>query len=139
MSALVCKIANLPTFVFLGGDCIDHGGELRPHNSLLFAKEASSPIVSSDPIPCARFEQVHPAHATNVPVSCPGPSSSHNDYRARETIRKLQEFDANEREFVVAAHDVTMLVVVDLLPKKAYSWKEQRGRRNIGGGFRTKS
>jgi broad specificity phosphatase PhoE len=46
---------------------------------------------------------------------------------ARDTIKAVQRFNADENVFVVAAHDASIRKILDLFPNKANGWK-QKGR-----------
>ena len=126
MSALVRTTADPPSFMLLGGDTFHHGGELRPHGALPLPEEISLPDISPNPIPRSKFENIHPAHAKDVPFFGPNPSFSYDDRAARETIRKVQDFDADDRVFVVAAHDFTLFDMLHYLPEKANDWKQRQ-------------
>ncbi len=51
------------------------------------------------------------------------PGVAYNIEQTRETISKLQDFDAMDNVFTLVAHDPTAIGVVDLYPKKANGWK----------------
>lgn len=55
----------------------------------------------------------------------PKDSFSHNNEQAMETISKIQPFDADDRCFVIAAHDESLQSGMDHFPKSANSWQSE--------------
>jgi hypothetical protein len=118
------------TFIYMAADTVHHGGEFRPS---YLQPLPSTPIDAPglDPDPAKQQKQIlglHPKHSqteTFLEVSHDFP----DDYEpAMQTIEKLQAFDADEKVFVVFAHDTGLLDVVDTYPQRANEWKEKGWR-----------
>jgi len=133
MCGLARVTSNPDSFILMGGDAIHHGGELRPHQWRPLPESvspnpfalASSP--TSMPCPGEIF-----AHLLGDNKSSPfyrpstKPGNVHYDVaQAAETIKKLQEADAHNNILIVAAHDASMLNVVDFFPKPANDFMEK--------------
>jgi glyoxylase-like metal-dependent hydrolase (beta-lactamase superfamily II) len=134
----VCGLARVTSspdsFVLMGGDAIHHGGELRPHQWHPLPESISpnpfdvgfyltaSPTAS--PCPGEVFANLlaEVGGSKTSPFYRPstGPASVHFDVaQAVDTIKRLQEADAHNNILIVAAHDASMLHVVDFFPKTA--------------------
>ncbi|KAL2789223.1 beta-lactamase-like protein [Aspergillus keveii] len=129
--ALARVTASPPSFIFMGGDCCHHSGELRPSRYL--------------PLP----DSIHPHPLAGVngyggdgsDVPCPGAIFEHllrdGDRKepfygqarpgiplcdpevAEETIVKVQEADGDQNVLVVIAHDMHLRGVVEFFPEAA--------------------
>ncbi|KAK3693095.1 beta-lactamase-like protein [Podospora appendiculata] len=125
------------SFIFMGGDAFHHGGEVRPSEYLPLPDEISpSPFAavsscSGTKCPGAMFESLLAgADRTKTfytPSNPPGsPGNPHHDpAEGLRTIGKLQEGDAHDNVFVVAAHDETLLDVVEFFPATANAFVEK--------------
>lgn len=143
MSAL-CRTTTSPdTFIFLGGDCADHGSEWRPTKHVPLPKEIKpSPLSLRYPGACpgSIFASIHRFHgegapfdgdinAINRPFCTPTDDACDDVTRARKTIDYMSEFEAHENVFIIVAHDNTMLDIVDFFPNgSANDWKEKGWR-----------
>ncbi|EME38842.1 hypothetical protein DOTSEDRAFT_75539 [Dothistroma septosporum NZE10] len=131
ISALARVTSNPDSFILMGGDAWHHSAELRP-----------SPYL---PLP----EQISPHPFTNYPTSpCPGALFAsilrdgdntksfyeprgpgvlvhYDQEEATRTIEKLQEVDPRDDVLMAAAHDESLLDVVDFFPKKANGFMEK--------------
>ena len=124
LNALVHTSVSPDTFMLLGGDAALHASQLL----------ASTHFPLPDPCPGHLFEALHAdACATELLMNInPGKSSmTYNVAEAVSTLRKVQEFDANDRVFVMIAHDYSLPDVVDFFPKEANHWKT-KGRKEEG-------
>ncbi|KAL3440877.1 Metallo-hydrolase/oxidoreductase [Aspergillus insuetus] len=131
----ICALARVatspPSFIFMGGDCCHHSGELRPSRYL--------PLPDSiDPNPLAGVNG-HTDAGTDI--VCPGAIFEHlhrdgdrtkpfygqarpgiplcDPEVAEETIIKVQEADVDPHVLVVIAHDMYLRGVVDFFPESA--------------------
>lgn len=65
----------------------------------------------------------------------PSDSLPHNHVQAIETGSKIQPFDADDRGFVVAAHDEPLYPVMDCFPKHANPWQSKGWKEKGRGPF----
>ena len=72
-----------------------------------------------------------PKEVCNLPFLGLDPSFPENLADAERTIRSIQDFDFDERVFVVCAHDVSLFDILDFYPKTASDWK-QKGWKEKG-------
>lgn len=140
MCALARTSASPSTFIFLGGDCAHHSGEYRPSPSNPLPSTLSpSPIPHLHPTTCpgSLFIPVHrlydPANRTNAtdtPTSEPfyliAAAGADDVTQARESVKKLSNFDGREDVFMMIAHDAHVRDIVRCFPEgKANDWKKQ--------------
>ncbi|KAF2727894.1 hypothetical protein EJ04DRAFT_505001 [Polyplosphaeria fusca] len=132
LNGLVRTTSNPDTFIFLGGDTVHHGGELRPTPYLPIPDEVNFPLpdhvrargVSACP-KGSQFRELNvkrgrkPDHPFFDPVLVVDMAD------AVESIDKAQEADAQSNIFFVFAHDVSIQGVVDFFPLPANEWKEK--------------
>lgn len=135
MCGLCRTSANPDSFMFLGGDCAHHGGEIRPTPYLPLPPSLDpSPIprVHAGVCPGSLFASIHRLHpserASTEPFLLPRADAAVDVDAARESITKLGEFDGYENVFTVLAHDDSVLDVVGKFPERAYGWKEKGWR-----------
>jgi glyoxylase-like metal-dependent hydrolase (beta-lactamase superfamily II) len=125
MCGLARVTSNPDSFILMGGDAIHHAGELRPHTwHPLPASISPHPFTLSNSVcPGEMFESVlrdGKEEPFYLPAQPKNGSAIHYDIPVMvESIRKLQECDAHDNILVVAAHDITILNVVDFFPKPA--------------------
>lgn len=125
----ICGLARVTskpdTFILMGGDAFHHGGELRPHPWHPLPEAIAPHPFDRSGAACpgelfGRLLRDGGAQPFLRPAAPPGGPSVHHDVPgAVESIRKLQEYDAHENILVVAAHDASLLHVVDFFPKRA--------------------
>lgn len=141
------------TFIFLGGDCAHHGGELRPTPYLPLPDSLSpSPLPrtmhpgTNNVCPGALFADIHrlrpsSSSCTTEPFFLAAESAAHHDVAAaRDSIAKMAEFDAHGNVLTILAHDRTMLDVVGATAPgtrrangwKGWGWREQALWRFLG-------
>ncbi|KAL8824158.1 MAG: hypothetical protein Q9170_008238, partial [Blastenia crenularia] len=140
MCALARTTTSPSTFIFLGGDCAHHGGEFRPSANLPLPSNLSpSPLPHLHPATCpgSLFIPIHrlydPSnrdHATDTPTSEPfykvSAGGADDVTQARESVKKMSNFDGREDVLVMIAHDAHMLDVVKFFPEgTANEWKKE--------------
>ncbi|KAK0642144.1 beta-lactamase-like protein, partial [Cercophora newfieldiana] len=111
------------SFVLLAGDAIHHPGELRPSEWVpLPGVVKPSPFGDGkgegegEGCPGAMFDGLLTGGRTTPFYKAVGPW--HSDFDAlRETVRKLQRADGMGNVLVLAAHDESLLDVVEFFPK----------------------
>lgn len=127
-------------FILMGGDVTHHGGEYKP-NELV-------------PIPDSIAPDPRRAPFSNGDCVCPGELYAQRNRRyardedrwrgpflewqreysddheeAQRSVGMLRDFDAQDNVFVIAAHDGTLLDIVDFYPKDAKQWREMGWKR----------
>lgn len=126
------------TFILMGADCAHHAGEFRPSPYL--------PLPSTFPTHHKLHRSLHPSASNSasdpprIPFYSPtDPGISHDIHKAKESVEKLQEADAQDQVLVVIAHDASLLDIVDFYPKGANEWSEkgwkEKGRWAFLKGF----
>jgi hypothetical protein len=78
---------------------------------------------------------IHPRNSATTPFLGLDSCFPEHLADAEETIRLIQNFDADERVFVVFAHDVSMFNVVDFFPHVANEWKLKRWKEKVRWTF----
>ena len=124
------------TFIFLGGDCAHHGGEFRPTQYLPLPESLSpSPMPRRHPGICpgallADIHRLHPsASSSTEPFLLVRETAAHDFKAAKESVMKMEEFDAHETVLTMIAHDDTMVNVVGTFPNtSANDWKKKGWR-----------
>lgn len=97
------------SFMLLGGDAAHHSGEHRPS-------------------PCHLLPDAFSAAHPEPPLSKSAPfyqgAFSHSEEESDQSIQKLMDLEADERVWVVIAHDPSLAEAgVDFFPKEANHWK----------------
>lgn len=153
------------SFILMGGDAVHHGGELRPHPWHPLPDEISphpfDPVSTTPSCPGEIFECLlrdAPADTINngsvdrttttsskkdrhSPIYTPqadlahGAVPHHDIPQMAESIRKLQEADAHDNILVVAAHDQSLLGIVDFFPATADEFREKGWVRKARWAF----
>ncbi|KAJ7484739.1 hypothetical protein FB451DRAFT_1233359 [Mycena latifolia] len=129
----VCALARVTStsFLFLGGDACHHAGMLRPTDKLhqhfpcpgeLLAatrRSVSAPeFAASDS--AGEFDL---ATRTTPLLHVAENGYYHDPPTARASIKKLGGFDANADVFVVIAHDLSLMSIIEPLPASLDQWK----------------
>lgn len=127
--ALARVTADPPSFILMGGDAYHHGGMLRPSAYMPLPDSISPhPFTSNSSSPCPGHilePLLRGGHKTK-PFYEPAPDKVYHDVpEAIRTIQKLQEADVRDDILMVAAHDETMLDVVDFFPKQANNFMKK--------------
>lgn len=151
----ICALARVtagpPSFILMGGDAWHHCGEIRPSPVMPLpsniepcpcectAREIRVALIRSLPevasmsmssCPGAVFGPILRDEDPSKPIYRPAAQKivqMHQDpEEAVRTIEKLQQADAHENIMMVAAHDESLLGIVDLFPTKANDFM-QRG------------
>ena len=131
MNGLVRTTTSPETFLFFAGDSFHHQSELRPSPHLHLPPQLDLQNFAPKPCPCQIFENLQPRRSLDKPFVEPKDSFSYNNEQAMEVISKIQPFDADDRCFVVAAHDESLYHILEYFPKHANSW-QQKGWKEKG-------
>ncbi|KAJ7275056.1 hypothetical protein C8J57DRAFT_1714764 [Mycena rebaudengoi] len=133
----ICALARVtPTdFVLLGGDTCHHPGQFRPTDKLHQHLPCPGELLAAarHSISTEHFSPENPSSgfdlaARTTPlldVSDTANSAYADPPLSRVTISKLSDFDANPDVFVVLAHDMSLVSVIDLFPAQLNEWKEK--------------
>ena len=120
------------TFIFMGADSFHHPAALRPSEGVVLPSSVSVPNLMPSPCPGELIQSIHPcdgntsSDATRTPFVKVGENSPAIDLgAARETLRKIEAFDADPNIFVVAAHDWSLKDVMEFYPLCANDWKSK--------------
>jgi len=131
----MCGLARTTedSFILMGADTCHHAGEYRPSQYVQMPDNIvlKLPNSASEQVcPCGIFENIHPHPDVfrtekfyDIRVNEDGTTVAHDPDKAKESIRKLQKFDAADNVFVICAHDTTLVGIVDVFPKEANNWR----------------
>ncbi|KAK4500391.1 hypothetical protein PRZ48_008580 [Zasmidium cellare] len=126
----ICALARVTvdpaSFVLMGGDAWHHCGEIRP-SPYMPLPDTIQPVpftsLSSSSCPGALFEPILRDGDPAKPIYKPSTQTKvqmHLDpEQAVRTIEKLQQADVQENILMVAAHDESLLGIVEFFPKRA--------------------
>jgi hypothetical protein len=132
LNGLVRTTSNPDTFIFLGGDTVHHGGELRPTPHLPIPDEVQFPLpdhvrargVSTCPTG-SQFRELNIKRGRKPDQPFFDPVLVVDMADAVESIHKGQEADAQSNILFLFAHDASIQGVVDFFPQPANVWKEK--------------
>lgn len=137
----MCGLARVTpdTFVYLGGDCAHHGGEIRPTEYLPLPTHiapATRTRHGGGGCPGAFMEQhVHPFKSATRPFYDIAKDFSHDHEEAGRSINSLQEFDASDDVLMCIAHDMTLIGTVDFYPDTLDDWKAKGYKEQVMWSF----
>lgn len=136
------------TYIYCAGDSFHHSSILRPHAGARLPSSISLP----GGLCCSGkdFHRVHPLTGNGQNIHhynqvfeqlgngpdetpfCTIPETPSGDpilaldlQQARDTVKKVQQFDASPDIFVMAAHDASLHGVVDLFPHDGSQWQKK--------------
>jgi len=125
----LARVATSPaSFILMGADAANHGGEMRPTAYLPLPDQIlPHPFWPSSGSPCPghifepllrrRIEEGEGKDWKTTPFyTAPGDASDEHVKEQTRTVSKLQELDARDDVFVVLAHDQSLFGVVDFFP-----------------------
>ena len=126
--AALARVTSSPdTFILFAGDACDHGGELRPTEYQPLPTEVTpSPCSKLSVCPASILQQLHHERSSVKPFYTPEPDFP-DDFKAfRESLVKLQEWDAHENVLIVMAHDLSLKGFLSFFPEKANDWMAKK-------------
>lgn len=125
----------------MGGDLAHHPSQWRPNEFAPLPTELTpSPFGPNFPLNIRRnvcpselfTNTVHPSHSDATPFTWIRAGHPYDVETARESLKTIESFDADENILVVMAHDWTLLGILDYFPKSANGWYDaawkERGR-----------
>ncbi|KAI1333876.1 beta-lactamase-like protein [Xylariaceae sp. FL0016] len=123
INALARTNSDPESYMFLAADSIHFGGEFRPSNLLPLPdtiRDGKPPL----PDPCADevLLKMHPTQSRVEPFLTLSSTFPEDLSLAEETIKSLQEFDADARVLILFSHDVTLFDTLPYFPKNANDW-----------------
>ena len=117
------------SFIFMGADSFHHPAALRPSEGVMLPSSISVPNLRPSPCPGELIQSIHPcagtssSDASRTPFVKVGEKSPAIDLAAaRETLRKIEAFDADPNMLVIAAHDWSLKDVIEYYPHCANNW-----------------
>jgi hypothetical protein len=119
------------TFLFLGGDCAHHCGEVRPSEHLPLPDSILPnplPLVNRDVpfCPGTRFEELNKSRGMAAKGPVWRPKWGTDLAEAIRSIGKMQEFDGQENVLLLLAHDSCVRHVnLPLLPESINDWHKR--------------
>ncbi|KAF7554883.1 hypothetical protein G7Z17_g2605 [Cylindrodendrum hubeiense] len=140
MCAFARVTCSPDSFIFMGGDCCHHAGELRPSSYFPLPDFITPNPLSTrsvDPCPGGLFEHLLRNGGREKPFyGQPRPGMLLSDPDAAErTIKNVQDFDANKSVFVMIAHDTHLDGVIDFFPKYANDFMVNGWLENMRWAF----
>ncbi|KAF9888166.1 hypothetical protein FE257_009161 [Aspergillus nanangensis] len=126
VTSSTCADNDKDTFVLLAGDICHYPGIFRPTEWLPFNAEypySPNPQLYPHICPGSVFIDMHPKNSCNDPIYDMPIDCTVDVEAAKDSIRKLCMFDANDDVFVIIAHDATILDEVDFFPRNINSWR----------------
>ncbi|KAL4817530.1 metallo-beta-lactamase superfamily protein [Aspergillus spinulosporus] len=135
-----CALAHTSEneFIFLGGDLAHHAGEFRPTVHVPLPGEVHPSPLDSDvfdpqlpPLsasPGSVVEKAHPRKETysgdyrTTPFYEASSMMNALPHEAEIAVKRLQDFDASAKVFVISAHDVHLQNIVPGFPQKLSNW-----------------
>jgi hypothetical protein len=125
----------------MGGDLCHQAGQIRPSPYVQLPDTvklppSNMPNPHTSICPGALLEELNVKRdrGPDEPFFNP-PMNSQNITLAQETIYQTQPADAQDHIFFIMAHDMTLIGVIDLFPKKANNWKEKHWKETTFWSF----
>jgi glyoxylase-like metal-dependent hydrolase (beta-lactamase superfamily II) len=130
---------NGDSFVLMGGDICHYAGIFRPSEHLPVPDSISPhPCLSGVDFPLCpgtAFAELQQSRGRKVSDSLYDLTFGHDIPLARNTTTWLQELDADERIFVIIAHDSTVRDGVEHFPKTLNDWKARGWGKSLKWAF----
>ena len=130
LNALARTSSNPDTFIFLAADSVHLGGEIRPSELLPLPDEVDEPGIEPRPCPSSQLLQIHPLHSSTKPFLGLDPCFPEQLKEAEHTIELIQNFDADDRVFVIFTHDTSIYNAIEFFPEVANDWKTKAWKKN---------
>ncbi|KAL4868704.1 hypothetical protein BDV12DRAFT_209018 [Aspergillus spectabilis] len=136
LCALARVTSDADSFVFMGGDAAHHPGLLRPSIYLPLPDSIHpSPFTSSAPCTRELLQRIHPQRSLTEPYLRPARGMFPAYDEAEETLRKIQEFDAQGNILVILPHDRSILGAVEMFQGAVNGWLEQGVKERVRWAF----
>ncbi|KAI6754572.1 hypothetical protein HG530_012324 [Fusarium avenaceum] len=135
LAGLARTTANPDTFILMGGDLCHHGGELRPSQYLPCPKDLSEHLSLSDSLrlrlsqcPGSVFDDLNVKRGRKPGETFFDPAIGFDIEQAIQTIKDVQQADAQDNVFFIPAHDMSVAGIIDEFPRTANDWKAKGWR-----------
>lgn len=124
----------------MGGDIGHHASQWRPNEHLPLPNELRpSPLgpgskfnMRINVCPGELFiEHAHPQHSSTTPFTNIRAGHPHDVDKARQSLKTMEPFDADENVLVVTAHDYSLLPILRYWPEEANGW-HRAGWKELG-------
>ena len=135
LAGLARTTVNPDTFILMGGDLGHHGGELRPSMHLPIPDEVNYPSPEGQKLGGAAFRQLNVKRGRKETETFFDPVVADDIEEAARTIRKAQIPDSQDDVFLVCAHDMGIVGVVDFFPWTANAWREKGWKQRSHWNF----
>ncbi|EEB99743.1 hypothetical protein MPER_00503, partial [Moniliophthora perniciosa FA553] len=126
------------TFILLGGDTCHHPGQIRPNAHIHVTCPCPAHILAStrESVSTEHFspgaEHFDLKDKTEPMLTVPTGISFYSDREsAIESQKALGVLEADPDVFLMIAHDVTLLSVVDMFPLTLDAWKEKGWKEKL--------
>ncbi|KAK0707958.1 beta-lactamase-like protein [Lasiosphaeris hirsuta] len=120
------------SFVLMAGDAFHYAGELRPSPHVPLPAtitpnpfEPLSPTGQHSTCPGNIFQSVLPGKDCCAAIYKPCGAWHHDSAEAERSIQNLQQLDAEPQVLIIAAHDESILDIVDFFPAKLDGFAER--------------
>ncbi|KAI0021769.1 beta-lactamase-like protein [Xylariomycetidae sp. FL0641] len=120
MNALARTTSAPDSFVFLAADSVHMGGEFRPSSHMKLPDSLLNGASAQPDSPS--LLALHPKQSKEEPFLTLSSNFAVDLGDAEETIKYLQEFDADPRVLVIFAHDTTLAGLLPYLPSSLNGW-----------------
>jgi len=144
LSGHACGLARVtPTsFLFLGADSCHHAGLLRPTEQLHrhlpcpgHILQTTRRSVSATHFPTPNADEFDLALRTTPLLDVAENGYFEDTGRARASLKKIGNFDANADVFVMLAHDESLIPVVGPFPASLNEWKVKGWKKLVTWAF----
>jgi hypothetical protein len=128
MNALARTSVELERFILMTADSVHLGGEFRPTDAVPLPDPVNVAGLHSCPCPAEILLKHHPRRSGTLPFLGLDRRFPENLEDAQKTIERVQDFDVDERDFVVFTHDTSIFDIVEFFPVTADEWRRKGGK-----------
>ena len=135
--AALARVTSSPdSFMFFAGDGCHHGGECRPTQYLPLPTQVNlSSASKASQYAGETFRALQRNGSATAPFYSCNPSFPTNFEEAEESLRKIEEFDANDQVLIAMAHDPVLKDVLHCYPNTANNWRDLGAKDNARWAF----
>ncbi|KAI0441741.1 beta-lactamase-like protein [Xylaria telfairii] len=119
----LARIGSEPeSYILMAADSVQLGDEFRPSAAVPLPGAVDEPGISPWPCPKETLLKLHPESSATSPFFGLDPCFPYDLQKARETVKRIQAFDADNRVLVVFAHDIEIYNTPECYQKLANNW-----------------